>query len=361
MATSTRSIVETEGPREKINSLPPDPCRPWWKQSACYVASGVRICRQDIAGLVTLVGLFALPPLAAVIVGSQPGTIAYWVATALPWITITLGNIAIVLAVEAIDAGQPVVPAQILPAAVRWLPRYLWANGITTLLFWGLFTPLQSVITQHITHWGWPSLTPLASLAPLAILILPMLFWHVRLVFATYAAIVDDQPGVRSVVISIGIAHRRWLMIAAAFALSVIVEAPIVGPLYLLVLTITNPLVAGGFTWAIVILMRPIFIATLHEIYQDFRPAVAIAESRKRPRPVPIWRFLHLRHLRAVPRLLRKKWTLRPAFPVQLLLPWQVRVKWLFGRPRAALATLSPGQRRALARLPFGSTRMRKR
>ena len=293
---------------EKASTLLTEASRPWWKQSAFYVASGVRICRQDISGLITLVGLFTLPPLAAVIVGSQPGAVAFWVASALPWITITLGNIAIVLAVEAIDAGLPVVPAQILPAAVRWLPRYLWANGITTVLFWGIFTPLQSVVTQQTNHWGW------IGIAPLAILILPMLFWHVRLVFATYAAIVDDQPGARSVVISIGIARRRWLMVAAAFALSVIIEAPIVGPLYLLVLNITNPLVAGGFTWAIVILMRPIFIATLHEIYQDFRPAVAIAASRKRPRPVPFWRFLRPKHLRAAPRLLRKKWTLRLPF-----------------------------------------------
>jgi len=296
---------------EKASTLITETSRPWWKQSAFYVASGVRICRQDISGLITLVGLFALPPLAAVIVGSQPGALAFWVATALPWITITLGNIAIVLAIEAIDAGQPVVPAQILPASVRWLPRYLWANGITTVLFWGLFTPLQSVITQQTNHWSW------VSIAPLAILLLPMLFWHVRLVFATYAAIVDDQPGVRSVIISIGIARRRWLMVAAAFVGSVLVEAPIVGPLYLLVLTITNPLVAGGFTWAIVILMRPIFIATLHEIYQDFRPATAIAASCKMPRPVPIWRYLHLR---ATLRLLRKKWTLRSRLRAQLIL-----------------------------------------
>jgi hypothetical protein len=60
-----------------------------------------------------------LPPLAAVIVGSQPGSFAYWVAWGLPWITITLGNIAAVLAIEALDDGQQVVPARILPAAIR--------------------------------------------------------------------------------------------------------------------------------------------------------------------------------------------------------------------------------------------------
>jgi hypothetical protein len=72
--------------------------------------------------------------------------------------------------------------------------------------------------------------------------------------------------------ISIGIPQKRWKMIAAAFACSVLVEAPIAGPLYFLIMHLSNPLVAEGFTWALVMLMRPIFIATLHEIYEDYRP-----------------------------------------------------------------------------------------
>jgi hypothetical protein len=74
-----------------------------------------------------------------------------------------------------------------------------------------------------------------------------MLFWHVRLVFATYAAIVDDQPGVRSVIISICLPHKRWRMVVAAFVGSFVIVAPLVGLLYLLILTIHNPVVAGGF------------------------------------------------------------------------------------------------------------------
>lgn len=239
---------------------------PWWKQATCYILAGLRICRKDLPGLLTLVGLFVLPPLAAVIIGSQPGPLAYWIAWGLPWITITLGNISAVLAIEALDAGHPVIPAQILPTAIRWLPRYLWTNGITTLLFWGIFTPLLSLVGQQTAHWGWP------AFAPTAILLLPMLFWHVRLVFATYGAIVDDQPGWRAVKISLGIARGRWKMVVAAFAGSVLIVAPLAGPLYLLILNVRNPLVATGFEWALVMLIRPLFISTLHVIYRDFRP-----------------------------------------------------------------------------------------
>ncbi|MBX5457304.1 MAG: hypothetical protein IRZ31_10415 [Thermogemmatispora sp.] len=242
------------------------PAAPWWKQAMLYVLAGLRICRRDIAGIITLVGLFSLPSLAAVVVGSYPGTLAYWIGTALPWITITLGNISMVLAIEALDAGQPIVPAQILPAAIRWFPRYIVTNGITTFLFWGIFTPLQWLLGQETIRLNWP------PYAPILLLIIPMLIWHVHLVFATYAAIVDNHPGLRSVIISISMTRRRWLMVATAFVGSVLVEAPVVGPLYLLIMHVTNPVVATGFTWMLVMFMRPLFIATLHEIYEDFRP-----------------------------------------------------------------------------------------
>jgi hypothetical protein len=242
---------------------------PWWRQASRYVAAGIAICRKDPLRLLALVALFALPPLAAAWIGTQPGQIAFWLATGLPWITITLGNIAMVLAIEELDAGRPIHLFKGLPVAARWLPRYLWANGITTVLFWVPQTIAVWGVSKLTDHWGWPSFTVTA------ILLLPMLFWHVRLVFATYAAIVDDYPGMRSVRISLGIPQGRWRMVAAAFALSVLIEGPIAGPLYLLILQIpaNQSLVAGGFTWALVMLMRPIFIATLHEIYEDYRPA----------------------------------------------------------------------------------------
>ncbi len=273
MASQIPSIPETDGD-EDISKAPIMLTRSWWRQAAMYVGAGIRICRKDIPGLVTLVGLFMLPPLAAVVVGSQPGDLAHWIAEALPWITIVMGNMSAVLAIEAIDAGKPVIPSEILPAAVRWLPRYLWANGITTALFWVPVTLAEWGLGKLTDSWGWPAFTVILILG------IPMLFLHVRLVFATYAAIVDDQPGVRSVRISMGIAQGRWLMVVAAFVGSVLVEGPIIGPIYLLIQGFSNPYVAGGFTWMLIMMMRPIFIATLHEIYEDYRPAAEIAQSR---------------------------------------------------------------------------------
>lgn len=277
MSITTNLAAQEKGLEISISRIPQDTERSWWKQAASYVACGLRICRQDIPGLLTLVGLFMLPPLAAVIIGGQPGPLAYWVAWGLPWITITVGNIAAVLAIEALDTGQPVVPARILPAALRWLPRYLWTNGITTVLFWGLFAPLQWVLNQQMSQWNWP------PLALPALLLLPMLFWHVRLVFATYAAIVDGQPGLCSVMISLRLPHRRWKMVVAAFAGSVLVMAPLAGPLYFWILTVHNPVIAGGFEWALVMPMRPLLIATMHMIYQDFRPATTLQKTTYSP------------------------------------------------------------------------------
>ncbi len=261
MATTTTNLAL----HEKISKIAVADMS-WWRQAAYYVVGGLRICCKDIPGLLTLVGLFMLPPLAAVLIGGQPGPLAYWVASALPWITITVGNLSAVLAIEALDAGEPVVPARILPAAIRWLPRYLWTNGITTMLFWGLFIPLQWLLGQMVSAWNWP------PLAPVALLMLPMLFWHVRLVFATYAAVFDDQPGMQAVRTSLRIPHRRWKMVVLAFVGSFIIVAPLAGPLYLMILTIHNPVIASAFEWVLVMPIRPLFIATLHKIYHDFRP-----------------------------------------------------------------------------------------
>ncbi|HKD75666.1 MAG TPA: hypothetical protein VKB76_09235 [Ktedonobacterales bacterium] len=253
---------------------------PWWRQAFAYVAAGLRICSKDIPGLLSLVGLFSVPPLVAVLVGEHAGpgvggTIAYWVSEALPWITITLGNISAVLAVEAIDDGERVVPHKILPAAFYWLPRYLVANGITTVLFWGIFTPASLFIDVQLQQRG------VNTFFTLLILLIPALFWHVRLVFATYAAIVDDMSGPRSVLISFGIVRHRWAMAVVAFVASVAVAAPIALPAYILIQIMPNPLVANGYEWVLTMAIRPLFIATLHEIYEDFRPAKEIAERQR--------------------------------------------------------------------------------
>lgn len=263
---------------EKLAFIPHKEYRYWWQESVYYVIAGIRLCCKDTNGLILLVGIFLLPDLAAAIIGSRPGMIAYWLATILPWISITLGNCALVLAIDTIKARQPVKLIPILYTSTRWLPRYLWTNVLTTILFWSLFLPLQWLLAQKTSHWNWSWLIP-SSLIPTILLLLPMLFWHVRLVFATYAAIIDNQPGIRSVMISIGIAHKRWRMVVAAFAGSMLVLAPITGPLYLLILHSSNAQVTEGYTWALIMVMRPLFIATLCVIYMDYRPSYVVEEN----------------------------------------------------------------------------------
>lgn len=262
--------------RQYVGAIPPftSQCH-WWQQSVAYIAAGLRIVLKDLPGLITLVGLFQLPPLAAVIIGSRSGWLAFWIAWALPWISITLGNVAVTLAIADHEADRSLLPGRTLIAAVRWLPRYLWTNALTSILFWGVFTPLQWIIGIQVSRWSWPPFTPTA------LLLLPMLFWHVRLVFATYATFDDHQSGVCSVRTSIKLAQKRWVMIAGAFAGAVLVMAPVAGPLYLLALRNPNPVVVTGFTWLIVMAMRPLLIATTHGIYQDFGPALARVEPQE--------------------------------------------------------------------------------
>ena len=73
MTTSTTLALPEKSLETILSPLPSDTRSSWWRQAAYYVACGLHLCRKDIPGLLTIVGLFMLPPLAAVIIGSHPG------------------------------------------------------------------------------------------------------------------------------------------------------------------------------------------------------------------------------------------------------------------------------------------------
>ncbi len=260
------------------------PSRSIWSASVGYVKQGWQLCRRDPVGLTQVTLLFAFIAFLGAVVGSHTGPLAFWGAEALIWTTITLGNISIVLAIEEVDAGRPIRLLSVLKNGIRWLPRYLWTNGITTLFFWGLADPAQFIVAKMLRQWdplGVNHFSLIINLLPTALLAAPFLFWHVRLVFATYAAIVDDMPGMYSVNISIGIAHRRWRMVVWTFALVVLCMGPIIGPLYLLIQQVSNPIVGMGLEWVMVMCMRPLLVSTLHFIYNEYRPVPDITARQR--------------------------------------------------------------------------------
>lgn len=224
---------------------------------------GLVLCRKDPFGLLALAGLFALFDVSSVAFAGQGNIWASWFSLVLPWVSIVGGNLALILAIEGLAKNELITPAKILPQTFRWLRRYLEVNGITTLIFWGIFVPLKRVLDYWVTSNGYSDIISLIIILPLAILL------HVRLVFATYAAVVDNQNAIKAVAISWRVAHKKWVLVTVSFVLSVLVVAPFALPA--LILSYFSPKeIQNGINWTIIQLVRPVLIATLHELYVDF-------------------------------------------------------------------------------------------
>jgi len=228
-----------------------------------YVHRGLRLCWKDPFGLLALAGLFALFDVSSVAFAGQNNVYASWVSLVLPWISIVGGNLTLILAIEALAKNKLIVPAKILPQAFKWLRRYLEVNGLTTIIFWGLFIPLKRLLDYWISTNGYSDILTWIIILPFAILV------HVRLVFATYAAVVDNQNAIKSVAISWRVAHKRWMLVSLSFIFSLIAVAPVALPA--LLLSFYSPKdIQNGINWTIIQLIRPVLIATFHELYVDF-------------------------------------------------------------------------------------------
>ncbi len=229
-----------------------------------YVHRGLTLCKKDPFGLIALAGLFALFDVASVAFAAQHNVWASWISIVLPWVSIVGGNLALILAIEALSENKLIVPANILPQTFKWVRRYLEVNGITTVIFWGTFVPLKKVLDYWINLNGYNDILTWIIILPFAVLL------HVRLVFATYAAVVDNQNAIKSVAISWRVAHKRWMLVTLSFLFSLAAVAPIALPA--LILSIYSPKdIQSGINWTIIQMIRPVLIATFHEIYVDYK------------------------------------------------------------------------------------------
>lgn len=230
-----------------------------------YVKRGILLCWRDPLGLLALAGLFALFDVSSIAFAGQKNVWASWMALVLPWVSIVGGNLALIFAIEGLAKNELVVPAKILPQTFRWLRRYLEVNGITTVIFWGLFVPLKTALDYWANINGYNDILTWIIILPFAVLV------HVRLVFATYAAVVDNQTAIKAVATSWRVAHKRWLLVTLSFLMSLVAVAPFALPA--LLLSMFSPKeIQNGINWTIIQLVRPVLIATLHELYVDYGP-----------------------------------------------------------------------------------------
>ncbi len=267
-----------------------------WQQAATYLGEGLAIVRRAPGLYLLISAVYAMPALLAGYLAGYVREPALWqqaLMLGLPWVTIVLGTVVIMVAVGYHSRGQPVDLARASGEAIRWVPRYVWTNVHTSLIFWapiGLLVAARRWQAEALpTMWvpevlvgglWWLSITSLA------------LYLHTRTLLAPFLAVHADLPGTLAALEAwrLGGQHFR-----ACFATLVMGTLPVGVPLVLFALGIAHNLpgsaqgamLAGSpdLIWAGIQAVRPVLIPALYLLYRElWRTEQARRQQLGRPR-----------------------------------------------------------------------------
>jgi hypothetical protein len=267
-----------------------------WRQAATYVGQGLAIVRRAPGLYVLISVVYAMPALLAGYLAADLREPALWqqaLMLGLPWVTIVLGTVVIMVAVGYHSRGQPVDLGRASGEAIRWVPRYVLTNVHTSLIFWapiGLLVAARRWQAELLpTTWApevlvgglwWLFITGLA------------LYLHTRTLLAPFLAVHADLPGTLAALEAwrLGGQHFR-----ACFATLLLGTLPVGVPLVLLALGIAHNLpgpaqgamlaAAPDMIWAGIQAIRPVLIPALYLLYRElWRAELARRQQEGGPR-----------------------------------------------------------------------------
>jgi hypothetical protein len=242
---------------------------PWlagWRN----VQRGLAITRLQPDLYLKLVFLYSLPPLAAAWVvlfaphGLQP------LAFLLPVVTMVLAPVVLMHAVDAGHDGERIGVLEATRRGVPSVPRYVWTNVHTTVLFW---VPVGTLVLLR-------DYSPLGELLPNALWITVIgavaLHQHVRTVLAPYLAVHGNVAGWQATQASWHLGGRYFWVLLGTF---LIASVPVAMPLTLAFMLAEHfgPDALGAallaiswqLGWVGVQSTRPVLIPALHTVYED--------------------------------------------------------------------------------------------
>jgi hypothetical protein len=234
------------------------------------VQRGFAITRQQPDVYLKLVLLYSLPPLAAawVVLFGPPSYQP--LAFALPVITMVVAPVVLMYAVDAGHDGERIGVLEATRRGVPSVPRYVWTNVYTTVLFW---VPVGALVLLR-------DRSPLGAVVPLPVWLFVIgavaLHQHVRTVLAPYLAIHGDLAGRAAVLASWHLGGRYfWLLLGTFVLASLPVALPLALAFELAEHFGPDPLAAALLAvswqlgWVGVQSTRPVLIPALHTVYED--------------------------------------------------------------------------------------------
>jgi hypothetical protein len=244
----------------------------WWN-----LQRGLAITRQQPDLYLKLVLLYSLPPLAAaglVLYGPKDSMWYQPLVALLPLITIVVAPVVLMHAVDAGGLGERIGVLEATRRGVPWVPRYIWTNMHTTVLFW---VPVGALMLL------WER-SPLGAYFPtvvwVTVIALVALHQHVRTVLAPYLAVHGHLGGTRAALTSWELGGQHFWHLLGTFVLASLPVALPLGLVYVLAERfgpdpLSAALLAASWQlgWVGVQSTRPLLIAGLHTAYEDLYAA----------------------------------------------------------------------------------------
>jgi hypothetical protein len=250
------------------------------RHAACYVRRGLKLVGQTPVLYLFVTAAYTAPAVVAAgltvaIADPSPWQRAF--ITSLPWLTTVLGAVVIMVVVGYQAHGQIVDPWRATRVGVRWVPRYLWTNVHTSIIFW---VPIGLLLTLR----GWlQSIMGDVSAAdfPLNVvwwLVLAgaALYLHARTLLAPFLAVHADLPGTLAMLVAWRLAGQHLGLCVATF---VIGSLPVGLPLALVALAVIWSLSDSAeaavmpaipdLVWAGIQLIRLVLIPGVYLLFRD--------------------------------------------------------------------------------------------
>jgi hypothetical protein len=263
-----------------------------------YLQRGLAIVRRDVGVYLRIVALYAAPALLAAYLSAtrrEPNLLEQSAMVVLPWVTAVLGTVVVMIAISYHARSERVGLSRASWEALPWMPRYLWTNVHTSLIFWlpiGLLLGARAWQEETAPLGGLPGLA-LAGLWWLALGSVAVCL-HTRTILAPFLAVHSDLPGTLATLESWRLSGNHF---AACLGTLVIAGLPIALLLGVVGLGLATTLSGAGqtafltalpnLTWAGIQAVRPVLIPAVYALYVDLWQAESDRRRRVGAPPVP--------------------------------------------------------------------------
>lgn len=279
-----------------------------------YLRRGIAITLPQLRVHLLILAVYATPALLAAYLAAtvrRPNVYEHVAVLALPWVTAVAGTVVVMIAVGHQAHGRPTGLLRASLTAFPWLPRYVWTNMHTSVVFW---VPVGLLLQAR----GWQR-----ALAPLEGWLLPatdLLWWlaigavgllmHTRTLLAPFLAVHGDLPGTMAALEAWRLSGRHFVVCLSTL---VVAGLPVALPLGCLALTLVLTLPAAALAafsaalpnlvWAAIQAVRPVLIPALYELYNDLWAAERVRRRREGEPRVPAFARVLLALTRPLPHL----------------------------------------------------------